>query len=144
MRHIDFLDHRHVAPPGTIIFGLPRLKPAAGALMQSSPMTPSDDEMLLAIATVNLFRPRALPFVNTREQWNMCLAIASGGGTLFTLNCKTIPGGYAHQRVGYQFPTFDFGVDLYGNELRARGIEPVFDWTFESVRPEHGMEHISQ
>ncbi len=142
MRHIEFLQRQSSTSLEAMIIGLPRLKPAAGALMQTSRFVPSDDELQLAIASLNLFLPTALPFVNTRERWPICLQLAFGGGTLFTLNCRTIPGGYAHHRVGYQFPTFDFSVELYADDLRAHGIEPVFNWTFDSVRQHLRVERI--
>jgi hypothetical protein len=80
--------------------------------------------------------PSALPFVNTRESWEQCLRIAAGGGTLFKLNCKTIPGGYSHENIGYQFPTFDFAVEQYRGVLQAKRLAPAFEWGFEDMAKE--------
>jgi len=133
MRHVEYLRSRWAEQLKTVILGLPRLKSAAGALLRESPCTPTDSEQLLAVATFNLFDRFALPFVNTRERWGQCVAMAAGGGTLFTLNCKTIPGGYTQAQAGYQFPTYDYGEKAYLRELEARGITPIFDWSFESL-----------
>jgi 2-iminoacetate synthase len=136
MRHVKYIEETYSDRAEGFIFGIPRLKPAAGALLQKTPHIPDDREMLLAISAVNLFRPDALPFVNTREDWKTCLALAEGGGTLFTLNCRTIPGGYAHNQAGYQFPTFDFSPGEHVGDLKAHGIKPIFAWDFASVRKE--------
>jgi 2-iminoacetate synthase len=133
MGHVQYLQETFVGRLKTVILGLPRLKRAAGATLQTTEFIPDDREQLLAMATFNLFMPSALPFVNTRESWEQCLRIAAGGGTLFTLNCKTIPGGYSHENIGYQFPTFDFAVEQYRGGLEAHGLAPAFDWSFDHI-----------
>jgi 2-iminoacetate synthase len=134
MGHVQYLEETFPGYLRNLILGLPRLKPAAGAALQTTEFIPNDREQLLAIAVFNLFRPMALPFVNTRESWEQCLRIAAGGGTLFTLNCKTIPGGYTHENVGYQFPTFDFDAKRHQGALEAHELVPVFDWSFNLLR----------
>jgi len=114
----------------TSIVGVPRLKPAAGALIQFTPFVPSDKEFLLAVAVHNIFSPKALPFVNTREKFDLCTHLAKGGGTLFTFNCSTIPGGYVLGNEGYQFPTYDFDVNEYLPKLQSKGLKPIFNWNF--------------
>lgn len=114
------------------IVGIPRLKFAVGALVQSTPFIPSDKEFLLAIAVHNLFSPETLPFINTREDFNLCLELAKGGGTLFTFNCSTIPGGYTLRTMGYQFPTYDFDIDKYLPILESKGLIPKINWNFEN------------
>jgi 2-iminoacetate synthase len=114
--------------------GVPRLKPAKGALMQSTPYIPSDEEYLLAIAVHNLFSPITVPFVNTRERWALCVEAARGGGAIFTFNCSTIPGGYTQGTKGYQFPTDDFPATEYVPKLHSEGLSPVMRWTFEGIR----------
>lgn len=130
MNHVSYLLQEYRGKIGTLILGIPRLKPAAGALLTKSQFIPTDREFLLAICVFNLFLPNALPFVNTRESWDMCLEIAKGGGTLFTLDCKTIPGGYALGRRGYQFPTNNFSTDEYVRKLYQNGLNPIFNWNF--------------
>lgn len=130
MNHVDYLLKQYEGEINTVILGIPRLKPATGALLKETAFIPDDSEYLLAISVFNLFLPTALPFVNTRESWDVCVEIAKGGGTLFTLSCKTIPGGYALGRVGYQFPTHDFSGDEYDRKLKEIGLSPIFDWNF--------------
>lgn len=116
------------------ILGVPRLKPAKGALVQATDYVPSDQEYLLAIAVHNLFSPLTVPFVNTREQWALCVQAARGGGAIFTFNCATIPGGYTQGTKGYQFPTGDFPAAECVPMLRAEGLSPIMKWTFEGIR----------
>jgi 2-iminoacetate synthase len=130
--HVDYLLREYKDKMNAIILGIPRLKPAAGALLKETPFIPDEKEYLLAISVFNLFLPTALPFVNTRESWDMCIEIAKGGGTLFTFNCKTIPGGYLLGRHGYQFPTFDFSVDKYVRKLNGNDLNPIFHWSFKN------------
>ncbi len=132
MSHVNYLLQQYEGKIKTVILGIPRLKPAAGALLKETAFIPNDREYLLAISVFNLFLPTTLPFVNTRESWDMCVGIAKGGGTLFTFNCKTIPGGYALGRRGYQFPTHDFTVDDYVRKLNGDGLNPIFDWNFKN------------
>ena len=115
----------------TSIVGIPRLKPAIGALIRSTSFIPSDKELQLAVAVHNIFSPETLPFVNTREKFELCIELSKGGGVLFTFNCSTIPGGYTLGEKGYQFPTYDFDVDEYLPKIRAKGLEPVFNWYFD-------------
>jgi 2-iminoacetate synthase len=116
------------------VLGVPRLKPAKGALVRTTEYTPSDQEYLLAIAVHNLFSPGTVPFVNTRERWALCTEAVRGGGAIFTFNCATIPGGYTQGTKGYQFPTGDFPAAKYVPKLRAEGLSPVMKWTFEGIR----------
>jgi 2-iminoacetate synthase len=118
----------------TAVLGVPRLKLAKGARVQTSPYIPTDREYLLAIAVHNLFSPTTVPFVNTRERWDLCVEAARGGGAIFTFNCSTIPGGYTQGTKGYQFPTGDFPASDYVPKLRSEGLSPVMRWTFEGIR----------
>ena len=126
MRHVNYLLRKYEGKVRNVILGIPRLKPATGALLKHTPFILSDREYLLAISVFNLFLPKALPFVNTRENWDMCTTIAQGGGVLFTFNCRTIPGGYAHGYKGEQFPTYDFDICEYTNKLRYYNLKPCF------------------
>lgn len=109
-----------------IIVGCPRLKPAVGAKMQSSPHTPSDKELQWCLTLQSLINVKSLPFLNTREDFQFCLDAANGGGALFTFNCQTIPGGYSLGQTGYQFPSYSFEADSFRS--RTDCIEPVFHW----------------
>src|ERR1035438_8982703 len=62
------------------ILGTPRLKNAPGALLQDSPFTPTRQEFLATVALHNIFSPTTAPFVSTREDWDVCIELASGGG----------------------------------------------------------------
>jgi len=133
MAHEAYLAEAYGVRPA--ILGVPRLKPAAGALLRNTEHIPSRQEFKSALAVHNLFSPDTLPFLNTREDWDLCNELAEGGGTLFTFNCSTIPGGYAAGRHGYQFPTGSFDAPQFAPHLAARGLDPVFDWRFSGGQP---------
>ena len=83
---------------------------------------------MATIALHNLFLPTTAPFVSTREEWDVCLELARGGGCLFTLNCSTTPGGYSLHHQGCQFTTQSFDAPVYAGKLRAEGLNPEFRW----------------
>jgi 2-iminoacetate synthase ThiH len=119
---------------GANILGLPRLKVAPGALFQVSPFTPRREEFLATVALHNIFSPTTAPFVSTREDWELCVELARGGGCLFTLNCSTTPGGYAAQRGGCQFTAHSYDAPIYSGKLRSEGLWPIFDWKAGNLR----------
>ncbi len=126
MLHEQYL-HEHCGRGATII-GTPRLKLAPGALLQQPPCQMTRDELLVTVALHNLFAPTAAPFVSTREDWDICLELARGGGCLFTLNCSTTPGGYSLAHCGCQFSSKSYDAPEYAGRLRRNGLEPIFDW----------------
>ena len=113
---------------GTTILGLPRLKQAPGALFQESPFIPSRQEFLVTVALHNIFSPATAPFVSTREDWDLCVELAKGGGCLFTLNCSTTPGGYKLRHGGCQFAAHSYDAPIYSSRLKSEGLDPVFHW----------------
>jgi len=137
---------------GNTILGLPRLKQAPGALFQESPFIPSRQGFLVTVALHNILSPATAPFVSTREDWDLCVELAKGGGCLFTLNCSTTPGGYSLQHGGCQFAAHSYDAPIYSAKLKSEGLSPVFDWqgrdlsdhyspaslVGEGVRNEHG------
>ena len=127
MQHEAYL--RPIRGADVSILGTPRLKPAAGALLKTTPMIPTTEEFLCAVAVHNIFSPNTHAFVNTREDLPMCIELARGGGCLFTFNCSTIPGGYSLGRQGYQFPTGSYDAPEFTKVLQARGLVPVLDWS---------------
>lgn len=137
MLHEQYL-HEHCGR-GAGILGTPRLKLAPGALMQEAPYTVSQQEFLATIALHNIFAPTTAAFVSTREDWDLCLEMARGGGCLFTLNCSTTPGGYSLPHCGCQFTSGSYDAPVYTAKLKSEGLEPVFKWTAEDLagcRPE--------
>ncbi len=132
MRHQEYLRRRCGTRAG--IIGTPRLKPAPGAAVQATPFIPTRQEYLFALALQQVFSPLALPFVSTREDWDVCVEMARGGGCLFTFNCSTIPGGYSLGSRGAQFETRSYDSNVYPAKLCAEGIYPEFIWTFEGAR----------
>jgi 2-iminoacetate synthase len=132
MLHEEYLRHQY--GNGATILGVPRLKPAPGALLQESPFTPTRDEYLATVALHNLFAPTTAAFVSTREEWDTCVELARGGGCLFTLNCSTIPGGYALHHAGCQFTTHSYDAPVYSAKLRAEGLDPLFVWNQDDLR----------
>jgi 2-iminoacetate synthase len=123
------------------ILGVPRLKPASGAILQSSRFVPTRREFLAILAIHNLFSPSTLAFVNTREDWDLCLEMARGGGCMYTFNCSTIPGGYSLGHRGYQFPTATFDVTVFAEKAERAGLKPVFNWAFNS-KAEHRPKRV--
>jgi len=115
---------------GAAILGLPRLKPAPGAPLTASAETPTDQELLRAVAVHTLFAPGTRPFVSTREPWELMVKLASGGGCLFTLNCSTTPGGYTGAPEHGQFPVHSYDAPVYGPRLLELGFRPEFQWRF--------------
>jgi 2-iminoacetate synthase len=113
---------------GATILGIPRLKRAPGALFQESSFTPTQQEFLVTVALHNIFSPATAAFVSTREDWDLCVELARGGGCLFTLNCSTTPGGYALQHGGCQFMAHSFDAPIYATKLKSEGLDPVFSW----------------
>lgn len=126
MHHQDYLRKRYDVDAA--VLGIPRLKVAAGALLTKSPFIPTRQEFLVTVALHNVFSPETLAFVNTREDWDLCVELSRGGGCLFTFNCSTIPGGYSLGHKGYQFPTHSYDAVSYVNALQQQGMQTVFDW----------------
>ncbi len=83
----------------------------------------------MTIALHNMFSPTTAAFASTREDWDVCVEMARGGGCLFTLNCATTPGGYSLQHAGCQFTSGSFDAPIYSSKLRLEGLEPVFHWS---------------
>jgi 2-iminoacetate synthase len=126
MLHEEYLQQHDGG--GATILGIPRLKRAPGAPFQESPFIPSRQEFLATVALHNIFSPTTAAFVSTREDWDLCVELARGGGCLFTLNCSTTPGGYSLQHGGCQFPANSYDAPIYAAKLKAGGLGPVFNW----------------
>lgn len=133
---------------GPTILGTPRLKLAPGAVMKNSPHEMTRQQFLATVALHNLFAPATAPFVSTREDWELCVEMARGGGCLFTLNCSTTPGGYSLPHGGCQFTTQSYDAPIYADKLRGESLKPLFSWTsgdlsavpqFAASRPEGGI-----
>jgi hypothetical protein len=82
----------------------------------------------------NIFSPTTAAFVSTREEWDVCVELARGGGCLFTLNCSTTPGGYSLHHGGCQFTSCSYDAPVYSSQLRAEGLEPVFLWNEQDLQ----------
>ncbi len=132
MGHEEYIFETYGIRPS--VLGVPRLKPADGAIIKETPFIPNDNEFLYAIALHNIYSPSTLPFVNTRETWDLCLTIAKGGGCLFTFNCSTIPGGYTSKSAEYQFPAFDFDIDNFNESAKNSGLMPTLNWNFDIIK----------
>jgi 2-iminoacetate synthase len=137
MLHEEYLQRQYGR--GATILGIPRLKRAPGALMQESPFTPTRQEFVVAVALHNIFSPRTAAFVSTREEWDVCVELARGGGCLFTLNCSTTPGGYSLQHGGCQFTSHSYDAPLYSTKLRVEGLEPTFLWNSQDLAGERPL-----
>ncbi len=131
MLHEEYLQ-KHCGRGATIL-GTPRLKLAPGAVLKDSPYSMTRAELVVAVALHNLFAPTTAPFASTREEWDVCLELARGGGCLFTLNCSTTPGGYSLPRCSCQFSTNSYDAPVYAGKLKMEGLLPIFDWKSEDV-----------
>jgi 2-iminoacetate synthase len=127
MLHEEYLKQH--CGTGATILGTPRLKLAPGAVLQETPYTPTRQEFLVTVALHNIFSPTTAAFASTREDWDVCVEMARGGGCLFTLNCATTPGGYSLQHGGCQFTSGSFDAPIYSSKLNSEGLEPVFNWS---------------
>jgi 2-iminoacetate synthase len=135
MVHEEYLRKRY--GNGATILGTPRLKLAPGAIFQESPCTPTRQEFLATIALHNIYSPTTVPFVSTREDWDVCVELAKGGGCLFTLNCSTTPGGYSQEHHSCQFTSGNYDAPVFSEKLRGLGFHPVFDWKSNDLSREY-------
>lgn len=146
MLHEEYLQRQYGR--GATVLGIPRLKRAPGALLQESPFTPTRQEFLVTVALHNIFSPTTAAFVSTREEWDVCVELARGGGCLFTLNCSTTPGGYSLQHGGCQFASHSYDAPVYSAKLRSEGLEPVFLWNNQDLegacQPEASMPLMAE
>jgi 2-iminoacetate synthase len=124
MQHEEYLQQHYGG--GATILGSPRLKLAPGALLQESPFTPTRQQFLVTVALHNMFSPTTAAFVSTREDWDLCVELARGGGCLFTLNCSTTPGGYSLQHSGCQFTAHSYDAPIYSMKAKVRRARPYF------------------
>jgi len=129
LRHICYLQDELGVQPS--ILGIPRMRDAAGAALHDIQHVPSNLTFEMLVNLAMAYCPDTRPFVNTRENWDMCMALSRGGGNLFTFNCSTIPGGYSLGATGYQFPTFSFDLDNAGPRATAEGLNVQLDWRFD-------------
>lgn len=127
MRHEEWL--RECYGRGATILGVPRLKAAPGAVFQESGYAPSDDAFRALAALHNARFPEVRLFVSTREDFEMCLQLAEGGGCLFTFNCSVVPGGYTLDNAGAQFVTGNFDTLRYAERVAQAGLRVDWDWT---------------
>ena len=140
MLHEEYLQQHYGG--GATILGTPGLKLAPGALLQESPYTLTRQEFLVTIALHNMFAPTTAVFVSTREDWDVCVELARGGGCLFTLNCSTTPGGYSLQHGGCQFTAHSYDAPIYSTKLKSEGLDPVFNWRAGDLSPAYRPDAV--
>lgn len=131
MLHEEYLKRNYGS--GATILGTPRLKLAPGAILQDTPYLLTRQEFLVTVALHNIFSPTTAAFASTREDWDVCLELARGGGCLFTLNCATTPGGYSLHHGGCQFTARSFDAPIYSGKLKLEGLDPVFNWSAKDL-----------
>ena len=141
MLHEEYLRKKY--GEGATILGTPRLKSAPGALFQESSFTPTRQEFLVTVALHSIFSPTTAPFVSTREDWDLCVELASGGGCLFTLNCSTAPGGYSLHHGGCQFTSNSYDAAIYSAKLKSQGLDPVFNWKARDLYGEYYLSGVT-
>lgn len=50
---------------------------------------------------------------------DVCVALAKGGGCLFTFNCSTTPGGYLLPHCGCQVASHSYDAPIYSLKLKS-------------------------
>lgn len=102
LRHIRHLERTFGVGPHTI--SLPRLEPAAGSDIASSPPYPvSDRDFKKIIAVLRVTVPYTGMILSTRETPEMRRAAFSLGISQISAGSRTDPGGYANGESGQQF-----------------------------------------
>lgn len=135
LRHQQWLRDRYGR--GCDILGIPRLKPAPGSTFREFSYAPDDDQFLALVALHNVRFPDVRPFVSTREEFDLCLRLAEGGGCLFTLDCSTVPGGYTLPNRGAQFVTGNYAAPRFAPRVEAAGFR--LDWLWDASRPSDAL-----
>ena len=92
MTHVQSLKDSMKNKIQTVILGIPRFKPAAGAIFKANEYLPTDKEYLLAISIFNLLTPTSIPFINTRERGVMFRNRKRGRISIY-LQMSNDPGG---------------------------------------------------
>lgn len=129
LRHQEWL--RAAYGRGCNILGIPRLKAAPGSTFRAFSHAPTDEQFLALVALHNVRFPDVRPFVSTREEFELCLRLAEGGGCLFTLDCSTVPGGYTLPHRGAQFVTGNYAAPMFAPRVEASGL--TLDWPWSSL-----------
>jgi 2-iminoacetate synthase len=116
IEHGNYLRRAYGIEPHAL--GIPRLKPARGVLASQKPnrFTVSDRDFRLVVNVYHLAFPTARLFFNTRESYDLNIALVAAGD-LFTVDCETLPGGYLRRHLPGQFSTHDYP---HRREVKAR------------------------
>lgn len=126
IEHGNYLRRTYGLEPHAL--GIPRLKPARGVLasQKASRFTVSDDDYRLILSLYHLAFPRSRLFFNTRESYEMNIAMVEAGD-LFTADCDTFPGGYLRHDTPGQFSTHGFPPrHEVVRVLASRGLASVY------------------
>lgn len=106
---------------------VPRLRPAAGSMLESAPHPVTDEEMKKITAVFRLSVPTAGVVVSTRESPALRSALIHIGATQLSAASKTNPGGYAKGETSAteQFSTDDHrGLEAVMRSVMEEGLVP--------------------
>jgi len=120
--HGKYLEKEYGVPP--YILGTPRFKSSPGTANGFAQHAFGDQDWQLAVAIYKLVFPKSLPWLSTREWFELSAKAARGGGALFTLDCSTEVGGYTGTRGFAQFPVYSRSADKGIAWLRSIGFDP--------------------
>jgi 2-iminoacetate synthase len=123
--HARWLTEQYGVPPHA--FGIPRMKPAEGALRHEAFNPVTDAQYRIAVAIYRLCFPRAHIYMNTRENMGLILRLAKGGGSQVNTDATTVPGGYSGLfENGEQFFHYNYATSDAVSGFIAEGLRPVF------------------
>jgi 2-iminoacetate synthase len=109
LEHARHLEERFGVGPHTI--SVPRLEPAPGSAMASSPPSPvSDEEFKRIIAILRIAVPYTGIILSTRESSEMRRAAFSLGVSQISAGSRTDPGGYTEDEPGGEREACQFAL----------------------------------
>ena len=127
--HIEYLERRYGIGPHTI--SVPRLEPASGSDISSTPPAPIDDtafQMLIAILRLSV--PYTGIIMSTRETPALRRNSFALGVSQISAGSRTNPGGYTKEETGVAAAQFSLGdhrpLDAVIRDVASLGYVPSF------------------
>ena len=126
MQHIEHLEKEFGMGPHTV--SVPRLEPATGSDIASSPPYPvSDDDFKKIIAVLRLAVPYTGIILSTRETAGMRQEAMDLGVSQLSAGSRTNPGGYSEEEGLEQFSLGDHrSLDEVVSDICQKGYIPSF------------------
>ncbi len=126
LAHANYLEEKFGAGPHTI--SVPRLEPAEGAPLASSPPSPvSDSDFKKIVAVLRMAVPYTGMILSTREKPPYRDEIFKLGISQISAGSKTNPGGYTEKVSGAQFSVSDErSLSQTVSDILEEGFYPSF------------------